>query len=136
MVQPEPAGLQAQQRVGCRPLRLLPHQRLHTQEGGPGQYAHPTYTLQRQEEVFPGVCFVYYKNYGSRLSQTVLRIRDAYPGSRILIFIHPGSRIQQQQQKRRVKKFVFLPIFVATKVPKMIFFNRKRQKFESIYKEL
>jgi hypothetical protein len=30
----------------------------------------------------------------------VLRIRDVYPGSQILIFIHPGSRIQQQQQKR------------------------------------
>jgi hypothetical protein len=27
-----------------------------------------------------------------------------YPGSRILIFTHPGSRIQKQQQKRGVKK--------------------------------
>ena len=27
------------------------------------------------------------------LSSTVLRIRDVYPGSRILIFTHPGSRI-------------------------------------------
>jgi hypothetical protein len=35
---------------------------------------------------------------------TVLRIRDVYPGSRILIFTHPGSRIQKQQQKREVKK--------------------------------
>jgi hypothetical protein len=41
----------------------------------------------------------------------VLRIRDVYPGSRILIFTHPGSRIsdpgsriQKQQQKRGVKK--------------------------------
>jgi hypothetical protein len=25
---------------------------------------------------------------------SVLRIRDVYPGSRILIFTHPGSRIQ------------------------------------------
>jgi hypothetical protein len=32
--------------------------------------------------------------------QSVLRIRDAYPGSRILAFTHPGSRIQKQQQKR------------------------------------
>ncbi len=68
----------------------------------------------------------------------VLRIRDVYPGSRILIFTHPGfrisnprsrisdpgsripdlgsrisdpgSRIQKQQQKRRVKKFfVIIP---------------------------
>jgi hypothetical protein len=35
---------------------------------------------------------------------SVLRIRDVYPGSRILIFTHPGSRIQKQQQKREVKK--------------------------------
>jgi hypothetical protein len=34
---------------------------------------------------------------------TVLRIRDVYPGSRILIFTHPGSRIQKQQQKRGEK---------------------------------
>jgi hypothetical protein len=41
----------------------------------------------------------------------VLRIQDVYPGSRILIFTHPGSRIpdigsriQKQQQKREVKK--------------------------------
>jgi hypothetical protein len=34
----------------------------------------------------------------------VLRIRDVYPGSRILIFTHPGSRIQKQQQKRGMKK--------------------------------
>ncbi len=34
----------------------------------------------------------------------VLRIRDVYPGSRILIFTHPGSRIQKQPQKRGVKK--------------------------------
>ncbi len=33
----------------------------------------------------------------------VLRIRDVYPGSRILIFTHPGSRIQNQQVKRGVK---------------------------------
>jgi hypothetical protein len=26
---------------------------------------------------------------------TVLRMRDVYPGSRILIFTHPGSRIQK-----------------------------------------
>jgi hypothetical protein len=33
------------------------------------------------------------------LKKTVWRIRDVYPGSRILIFTHPGSRIQKQQQK-------------------------------------
>ncbi len=34
----------------------------------------------------------------------MLRIRDVYPGSWILIFTHPGSRIQKQQKKRGVKK--------------------------------
>ncbi len=34
----------------------------------------------------------------------MLRIRDVYPLSRILIFTHPGSRIQKQEQKRGVKK--------------------------------
>ncbi len=36
--------------------------------------------------------------------KAVLWIRDVYPGSRILIFTHPGSRIQKQQQKIGVKK--------------------------------
>jgi hypothetical protein len=34
----------------------------------------------------------------------VLQIRDVYPRSRILMFIHAGSRIQKHQQKRGVKK--------------------------------
>jgi hypothetical protein len=38
--------------------------------------------------------------------QAVLRIRDVYPGSRILILTHLGSRIQKQQQKRGVKKYL------------------------------
>jgi hypothetical protein len=49
----------------------------------------------------------------------VLRIRDVYPGSRILIFTHPGSRIQKQQQKREVKKLVVIPFYVATNVTKL-----------------
>jgi len=28
----------------------------------------------------------------------VLRIRDVYPGSRILIFIHPGSEIRDPEK--------------------------------------
>jgi hypothetical protein len=57
-------------------------------------------------------------NFTERIFAAVLRIRDVYPGSRILIFTHPGSRIpdpgsrisdpgsriQKQQQKREVKK--------------------------------
>jgi hypothetical protein len=38
----------------------------------------------------------------------VLRILDVYPGSRILIFTHPGSRIQKQLQKKGVKKISLL----------------------------
>jgi hypothetical protein len=34
----------------------------------------------------------------------VSRIRDVYPGTWILIFTHPGSRIQKQQLKRGVKR--------------------------------
>jgi hypothetical protein len=51
----------------------------------------------------------------------VLRIRDVYPGSRILIFTHPGSRIQKQQQKREVKKKLDVkPFYVATKFNKIV----------------
>jgi hypothetical protein len=52
----------------------------------------------------------------------VLRIQDVYPGSRILIFTHPGSRIsdpgsriQKQQQKTVVKKFFCPTIFCSHK---------------------
>jgi hypothetical protein len=52
--------------------------------------------------------------------ESVLRIRDVYPGSRILIFTHPGSRIQKQQQKRGVKKkFVVITFYVATNFTKL-----------------
>jgi hypothetical protein len=55
------------------------------------------------------------------------RIRDVYPGSRILIFTHPGSRIpdlgsriQKQQQKREVKKnLVVIPFYVAKNFTKL-----------------
>ncbi len=50
---------------------------------------------------------------------TVLRTRDVYPGSRILIFINLGSWIQQQHQKRRGKIFFILPFFVATNILKL-----------------
>ena len=33
--------------------------------------------------------------------ESVLRIRDLYPGSRILIFTHPGSRISDPRSKDR-----------------------------------
>jgi hypothetical protein len=55
----------------------------------------------------------------------VLRIRDAYPGSRFLPIPDPGSRIQKQQQKIRVKKiikFVFKPFFCSHKFHKIDYF--------------
>ncbi len=55
-----------------------------------------TRTWRRNEQQKP--------NKEEKGKKPVLRIRDVYPGSRILIFTHPGSRIQKQQQKRGVKK--------------------------------
>ncbi len=52
----------------------------------------------------------------------VLQIRDVYPGSRILILTHSGSRIQKQQQKKGVKKNccqTFFNFFVATNFTKL-----------------
>ncbi len=43
-----------------------------------------------------------------RSCELIAQIRDVYLGSRILIFTHSGSRIQKQQQKRGVKKNLFL----------------------------
>jgi hypothetical protein len=54
--------------------------------------------------------------------KTVLRIRDVYPGFRILIFVHPGSRIQKQQQKEMGDKNLFsylVPFVVATNIRKL-----------------
>jgi hypothetical protein len=57
----------------------------------------------------------------------VLRIRDVYPGSRILIFTHSGSRIPDPKtaiKERGEKEFVVKPFFVATNFTKLkiIFF--------------
>ncbi len=52
---------------------------------------------------------------------TVLRIRDVYPGSRILIFTHPGSRIPDPKtatKERGGKKFDVIPFYVATNFTK------------------
>jgi hypothetical protein len=59
---------------------------------------------------------------GSGSGKPVLRIRDVYPGSRILIFTHPGSRIQKQKRgvKKNLLSYHFL-IFVATKLKIILF---------------
>jgi hypothetical protein len=52
----------------------------------------------------------------------VLRIRDVYPGSRILIFTHPGSRIPDPKtatKERGEKKFVVITFHVATYFTKL-----------------
>jgi hypothetical protein len=38
------------------------------------------------------------------MKKAVLRIRDVYPGSRILIFTHPGSRISDPGSKNSNKR--------------------------------
>jgi hypothetical protein len=51
----------------------------------------------------------------------VLRIQDVYPGSRILIFTHPGSRISDLKtatEERSEKQFVVIPFYVATNFTK------------------
>jgi hypothetical protein len=46
----------------------------------------------------------------------VLRIQDVNPGSRIVIFIHPGSN---NSTKRGGEIFFVLPFFVATSIKKL-----------------
>jgi hypothetical protein len=44
--------------------------------------------------------------------------------------VHPGSRIQQQQQKRRGKKFFVLPVFLPQiyKIENYIIFEQVKKK--------
>ena len=63
-----------------------------------------------------------HKEDGERLN-AVLRIRDVYPGSRILIFTHPGSRISDPKtatKERGEKKLDVKPFYVATKFNKIV----------------
>jgi hypothetical protein len=79
----------------------------------------------------------------------VLRIRDVYPGSRVLIFTHPGSRISDPgsripdpkiaTKERGETKFVVIRFFIATNFTKLkivLFLKYLRKKFGSIFKEL
>jgi hypothetical protein len=69
----------------------------------------------------------------------MLRIRDVYPRSRILIFSHPGSRIQKTATKERgEKKFVVITFYVAinfTKLQIISVLNCWRKKYGPIFKE-
>ncbi len=50
------------------------------------------------------------------IPDSVLRIRDVYPGSRILIFTHPGSPIPDPKtgRKERGEKKIFVKHFFVT----------------------
>ncbi len=76
--------------------------------------------------------------------RAVLRIRDVYPGSRILIFTHPGSRISDPGSKNSSKRegwknFFVKPFFVATNFATLniiLFLICWRKKFGPIFQEL
>jgi hypothetical protein len=60
--------------------------------------------------------------------ESVLRIQDVYPGSRILIFTHPGSRNPdlgsripdpKTATKERGEKKIFISFYVATNFTKL-----------------
>ncbi len=75
----------------------------------------------------------------SRQLTPVLRIRDVYPRSRILIFSHPGSWIQNSTKERGEKKLVVITFYVATNFTKLQIIsvlNSWRKKFGPIFKEL
>ncbi len=55
----------------------------------------------------------------SRQLIPVLRIRDVYPRSRILIFSHPGSWIQNSTKERGEEKLVVITFYVATNFTKL-----------------
>jgi hypothetical protein len=75
------------------------------------------------------------------LAPTVWRIRDVYPGSRILIFTRPGSRIpdlKTAKKREGWKKFV-ITFYVATNFTKfhiILVLMCWRKKFGPIFKEL
>jgi hypothetical protein len=69
----------------------------------------------------------------------VLRIRYVYPGSRILNFTHPGSRIKNNYKIEGWKKICFHTFFLATNFTKfkiILFLNCWRKKFGPNFKEL
>ncbi len=80
----------------------------------------------------------------------MLRIRDVYPGSRILIFTHPGYRITDPgsripdpktvPKERDEKNFVIILFSVVTNFTKLntyyVIFEMLKKKFGPIFKEL
>jgi hypothetical protein len=72
----------------------------------------------------------------------VWRIRDVYPGSRILIFTHPGSRIPDPKtatKERGEKKIVVITFFVATNFAKcniILFLKCQTKKCGPIFQRI
>ncbi len=67
-----------------------------------------------------------------------LRIWDLYPRSRILIFSHPGSWIQNRNKREGWKILVVITFYVATNFTKLQIIsvlNCWRKKFGPIFKE-
>ncbi len=67
----------------------------------------------------------------------MLRIRDVYPESRILIFTHPGSKNSHKREGR--KKLVVIPFFVATNFTKLkiiFIFEMQKKKYRPILKDI
>ncbi len=68
------------------------------------------------------------------------RIRDVYPGSRILIFSHPGSRIPDPKtatKERGEKKFVVIAFYVATNFTKLHFsFDVLKKKIRANFQRI
>jgi hypothetical protein len=66
----------------------------------------------------------------------VLRIRNVYPGSQILIFTHFGSRIPDPKtstKERGEKKLVVKPFFVATNLTKLkLFYFTNAEEFGNL----
>jgi hypothetical protein len=66
----------------------------------------------------------------------VLRIRDVYPGSRILIFAHPGSRISDPKtETKRVVKKISGGSHKYHITENYFIFELVKKKFGPIYKE-
>ncbi len=57
-----------------------------------------------------------HRTFAHSTKRSVLRIRDVYPASRILIFTHPASK--NSNKREGSKKFVVKPFFVATNFTK------------------
>ncbi len=118
----------------------------------PGRRKHFRWRLRRHFRVrlwwgswrqqVPGLAPSYSPSLPPRERKKAVKNSVADPGclSRILIFTHPGSRIQKQQQKRGAKKkFVVLTLYVATNFTKLqiiLVLKCWRKNLGQIFKEL